>query len=191
VNYRSLKRIEEPSYEPVSLEEIKHHIGIDDDFTADDDYLEALIQAARISLEDRSSRTIAGSRWQMKIDFFPPRDIRLPRPPLVGNVEVWYVPVGATEHVQYEDFVVDADATPGVIRPNWNAYWPQARGAENDVIITYDAGYSNPPVGAKNCILLLGAHWYANREAASPGGMNTVPMSFDILFSTINWGAYS
>lgn len=196
VRYRSLKRITEPAVEPVSIGEAKAHLRIDSDFTDDDLYLQTLISAARIHVETVSDRTLIRSQWQMKMDVFPSWDIELPRPPVdIGDVTVSYIPSDAVYlPVSYTNFRVDRDSTPAVIRPQWNGSWPSARGAENDVVITYWAGYGasplNVPTPARHCILMLAASWYANREAVVQGGMNPVPMAVEVLLGAINWGQY-
>lgn len=196
VRYRSLRRITEPVVEPVSISEAKSHLRIDADFTDDDLYLQSLISAARIHVETVSDRTLILSQWQMKMDVFPSWDIELPKPPIaVGDVTVSYIPSDAVYlPVSYTNFRVDRDSTPAVIRPQWNGSWPSARGAENDVVITYWAGYgpspANVPTPARHCILMLVASWYANREAVVQGGMNPVPMAVEVLLGAINWGQY-
>lgn len=196
LRYRSIRRIADPVVEPVSVAEAKQHLRIDPDFDGDDLYIQTLISSARHHVETVSDRTLIRSQWQIKLDTFPSWDIELPRPPIaIGDVVVTYIPSNAVyEPVQYTDFRVDRDSTPAVIRPQWNGSWPTARGAENDVTITYWAGYGpsgvNVPPPARNCILMLVGHWYATREAVVQGGMNPVPMAVEVMLGSINWGQY-
>jgi uncharacterized phiE125 gp8 family phage protein len=195
LKYRSIRRIVEPAVEPVTLAEAKSHLRIDAGFTADDAAISSLITAARIHVENVSGRTLIRSRWQIKLDHFPSWDIELPNPPIMSDaVTVTYVPSEGGQPIAFTDFRTDRDATPAVIRPQWNGLWPVARGAENDVTVTYWAGYgesaSSAPVPARHCCLMLLGHWYANREAVAPGAMNPVPMSVETLLGAINWGQY-
>lgn len=196
LRYRSLKRISGPLVEPVTISEAKSHLRIDQDFTDDDLYLQSLISAARHYVETVTDRTLVKSQWQLKLDMFPSWDIELPRPPImVGNITVTYVPSdGVYTPVSFTNFRTDMDATPAVIRPQWNGTWPTCRGAENDVVITYWAGYGDTPADvpppARHSILMLLAGWYANREAVVQGGMNPVPMAVDVMLGSINWGQY-
>lgn len=196
LRYRSLRRITEPAVEPVSIAEAKAHLRIDQDFTDDDLYVQSLISAARIHVENASSRTLILSQWQMKLDVFPGWDIELPKPPIApGDVTVSYIPSdSAYLPVLFANFRVDRDSTPAVIRPQWNGSWPSARGAENDVSITYWAGYGQSPqdvpAPARHCVLMLAAGWYANREAIVQGALNPVPMAVELLLGAINWGQY-
>jgi uncharacterized phiE125 gp8 family phage protein len=194
LKYRSIKRITEPAIEPVSLAEAKQHLRVDQDFTDDDLYIQSLISAARYYVESVSDRTLIRSQWQLKLDLFPSWDIELPRPPIApGDVVVTFVPSQGVEQA-FTAFRVDRDSTPAVIRPEWNGSWPTARGAENDVTITYWAGYgesvANIPPPARHCILLMVGSWFANREAVIQGGMNPVPMAVDAMLGAINWGQY-
>lgn len=194
--YRSLIRLAEPTVEPVSIAEAKAHLRVDPSFTDDDLYIQGLISSARYYIETVSDRTLIKCQYQMSMDVFPPWDIELPRPPFFpGPVTVTYTPSdGVYTPVAYTSFRLDSAATPAVIRPPWNGYWPTCRGAENDVVVTWYAGYGEDgtriPPPAKNAMLLLIGSWYANREAVVQGGMNPVPMSVEALVGTINWGQY-
>ena len=196
LRYRSLKRISGPLVEPVTIAEAKAHLRIDADFTDDDLYIQNLISAARHHVETVTDRTLIKSQWRMKLDCFPSWDIELPRPPvLVGNITVTYVPSGeSSAPVAFTNFRADMDSTPAVIRPQWTGTWPTCRGAENDVVVTYFAGYGESPADvpppAKHSILMILAHWYSNREAVVQGGMNPVPMAVDIMLGSLDWGQY-
>lgn len=196
LRYRSLRRITEPTVEPVSLSEAKSHLRVDSDFDQDDQYILSLISAARHHVETVCDRTLIRSQWQMKIDAFPGWDIELPRPPIAtGSIVVTYVPSDRIyQPVSFTNFREDRDSTPPAIRPQWNGYWPTCRGAENDVTITYWAGYGESgksvPTPARHAALMLIGHWYANREAVTQGSMNPVPMAVETLLGSINWGQY-
>lgn len=194
--YRSLTRIVHPVVEPVSLSELKGHLRIDQDFTDDDLFLQGLISAGRMHVENASSRTLIRSKWRMKLDVFPAWNVELPNPPVMSDpVEVTYVPSdGVFNPVSFSNFRTDRDAIQPVIRPQWNGFWPTVRGAENDVTVSYWAGYGDSPhhvpAPARHCILLLAAHWFSNREAVVPGGMNPVPMAVELMLGAISWGQY-
>jgi uncharacterized phiE125 gp8 family phage protein len=196
LKYRSIRRVVDPLVEPVTVSEAKAHLRVDEEFTDDDLYIQSLITSARIHVENVSDRTLIRSKWQIKLDLFPSWDIELPRPPLMADaVEVTYIPSGAVySPVSFTDFRTDRDSTPSVIRPQWNGTWPSARGAENDVTVSYWAGFGESgqsvPAPARHCILLMVGHWYATRESVIQGGMNPVPMAVEVLLGAINWGQY-
>lgn len=194
--YRSLQRLSGPLVEPVTLLEAKAHLRLDADFTDDDLYVQSLLTAARVHVENVSDRTLIRSQWQMKFDFFPAWDIELARPPVMPDaVTLTYVPSDAVySPISYTDFRTDRDSTPAAIRPQWNGTWPTCRGAENDITVTYWAGYGTSglqvPTPARHAVLMLAAHWYRVRESVIDGGMNPVPQAIEYLIGAINWGQY-
>jgi uncharacterized phiE125 gp8 family phage protein len=195
LRYRSLKRVSGPLVEPVTISEAKSHLRIDKDFTDDDLYVQGLISAARHHVETVTDRTLIKSQWQMRLDTFPAWDIELPKPPfMLGGVSVTYVPTSGEAPITYTNFRTDMDSTPAVIRPQWNGMWPNCRGAEGDVTVTYWAGYgespNDVPAPVRHSMLMLIGSWYANREAVVQGGMNPVPMAVEIMLGSINWGQY-
>ena len=193
--YRSLRRVSGPAVEPVTLAEAKAHLHIDPLFTEDDSYLQSLIVSARFHVEAVIDMTLIRSQWQMKFDHFPAWDIPLPRPPIAtGDVVVTYIQAESGESPRtLTGFRVDRDSTPAVIRPAWNGAWPTARGAENDVTVTYWAGWESAnlvPRPAVHAMLMILASWYSNREAVVAGSMSKVPMAVDALLGSVNWGQY-
>jgi len=193
--YRSLARVTPPAVEPVTLSEAKAHLRVDADFTEDDVYVQSLISAARHHVETVCDVSLIRSHWQMKFDLFPARDIPLPRPPIAtGPITLSYVPIGGGAHVPYTDFVEDRSSIPAVIRPDWNDFWPNARGAENDIIVTFWAGYgdspSSVPTPARHAMLMLAGSWYMHRESIVQGSLNPAPHAVDLLLGSINWGQY-
>ena len=198
IRYRSLKRLVEPVIEPVTIAEAKQHLRIDADFTEDDLYIQSLITASRYYVENHADRTLLRTQLQMKLDYFPMWDIPLPRPAVMSDpVVVQYTPsdvAGQYQLVPFTNFRTDRDATPACIRPQWNGTWPSSRGAENDVVITWWAGYgttgADVPVPARHAMLLILSHWFRTREAVSEVRFAPVPMSAETLLGTVNWGQY-
>jgi uncharacterized phiE125 gp8 family phage protein len=194
--YRSLTAITPPVIYPVTLSQAKSHLRVDEDFLEDDLYIMSLVAAATDHVESVSDRTLIRRQYRMRFDHFPSWDIPLPRPPIAsGPIAVEYIPSDAVySPLPFANFREDRDSTPAAIRPQWNGTWPTTRGAENDVSVTYWAGYGdsveNVPSPAKHCILLMLAHWYSVRESVVQGGLNPVPMAVEVLLGAINWGQY-
>ena len=122
----SLKRLTATVTEPVSLSDMKAHLTVDPDFTADDDLINALVSAARQDAEDYLGRSLAVQQWLFAIDGFPrfrlfdsapsrsdydalgnytfaglrsanqSQTITLPRPPLVSIDSLQYVDLATT-----------------------------------------------------------------------------------------------
>jgi hypothetical protein len=63
----SLKQITPPAVEPVTLAEVKHHLGLPPELVEDDLYLMGLVSASRRMAEVRTGRAIMGSRWRAAI----------------------------------------------------------------------------------------------------------------------------
>lgn len=60
-----------PTIEPVTLEELKLHLRIDQDFLDEDEYLEQLIKTAREDVEDMTNRAIMTQTWDYFLNGFP------------------------------------------------------------------------------------------------------------------------
>lgn len=159
-----------PAQEPVTLDEAKVHLRVDDD--TEDAYIESLIAAAREWCENYQRRAYITQVRELQLDGFPRRPwIRLPRPPLQQVTAIKYVRADGTEAIFDPSlYVVDTASQPGRVLLAPEASWPsvdlQPGGA---VRITYTCGYGDTPdtvpAGVRAAILLLVGHWYAHREA--------------------------
>src|SRR5262249_41785719 len=58
-----------PAFEPIALELAKTHLRVDS--AADDDYIKALIAAARQEAEDFQGRAWITQKWALTMDHFP------------------------------------------------------------------------------------------------------------------------
>lgn len=207
--YRSLKKIVLPAVEPVSLAEVKKHVRVEHE--DEDDYLLGLVMAARQYCELRVDRCFIDTRLEMTLDTFP-ADIELPLPlppfsPTVGRqeIEIKFKNVTLQELTVTEveptivsapgTFLAHRSATPAMLTPNVNGYWPVTGPIRSAVTIRWWAGYGDSgakvPRGIRHAILMLAGHWYLNREAVAPGSMGTVPLGVDELLSTFSWGSYA
>jgi len=195
--YRSLVRVTQPTVEPLSLTDAKAHCRVDTD--AEDVYIQALITAARVYVEDIFDITICTSVWEAKYDLFPIWAIVLPRLPLQGDktIAITYRTGDGTYSTlssASSDFQVDGSVLPGRVYPQWARSWPATRGDENSVTVRYSAGYgdggqSAPPM-LNRLIAVLVLHWYESRQPAAPGSQTSVPYVFDTLVAACNMGVY-
>lgn len=146
--WASLERTVDASAEIVTLEEAKDHLRVDS--TAEDELIEALIRAARMAIEERTSRATVTQTWVMTLDAFPDEaEIRLPRPPLASVSSVQYVDAnGDTQTFSPSNYSVVTRSLPGAIRLVYNATWPTTRAQPNAVTITYVAGTAASAVPA-------------------------------------------
>jgi uncharacterized phiE125 gp8 family phage protein len=190
MRYRSLLRLTQPSVEPVSVSEARHHLRVDDD--TDNTYIASLIAVARELAEGELDRTLLTTQWQMKLDGFPAGDIELPRPPMSviqTSVVVTYTPSdGTISTLPATQYRVDTASTPGVVRPLYSGTWPAFIIDANSVTITWWAGYGNDgasvPAVVKNAMLLTLTELYENRSATK------MPEAAKALLSAAKWGSY-
>lgn len=209
--YRSLQRIVQPVVEPVSLVELKAHVRVE---TEDEDtYLLGLIMAARQYCETRIERCFVDTRLEMKLDTFPIGiELPLPMPPFSPTpsrqaIEVSYLNVTLQELAVTEaapvitsqpgTFLAQRAATPAVLTPNVNGYWPVTGPIRAAVTVRWWAGYGDSgqavPRPIRHAILMLAASWYAQREAIVVNGSTSppVPYGVDELLSMYSWGSYA
>jgi uncharacterized phiE125 gp8 family phage protein len=72
-----LKLITPPGVEPVTLDQARQHLRIDDDITSDDDLIEALISAAREHAEHITGRSFITRTLEAALDSFTGARIKL------------------------------------------------------------------------------------------------------------------
>ena len=190
---------------PVSVADAKEHLRIVD-FTDDDTYIGALIDAATTWCEDYCDRTFADKQYTVAFDDFFGTRIELPRPPVRLNataanatVTISYVDTGgATQTLTWsqsgtQEFRLDRDHVPALVYPLYLQVWPSVRLDDKSVQITYLAGYggaANVPTPAKHAIKMLVGHWYLNREAVGNAGQN-VPLGVSALLEPLKWKQYA
>lgn len=186
----NLKRTVAPVAEPVTWLECQEHLRLDDE--TDKTYVEALIAAAREYAEQATGRALMAQTWQLKRDAFWPGTLLLPCPPLVSVSSITYTDVdGNTQTADASLYTVDTSSEPGRVFLAYNQTWPTTRSIEDAVTVTYTAGYASAsvvPQAIKQAIMILVAHWYANREPVTTGSMAQVPMSAESLLGMNHHG---
>ncbi len=178
---------------PVSLQEVKSHLGIEDSDEGEDANLIGRIRAATISCERYTRRSFVNTTWTMFMDRFPGRalpwwdgvrqianteltdlteSITIPRPPLVSITFVKsHNQDGTSTTVTASDYIVDTASEPGRVALKVTKTWPSvALRAINGVEVEFIAGYG--PVGSdvdapiREAILIAVADLHVNREGA-------------------------
>jgi uncharacterized phiE125 gp8 family phage protein len=175
-----------PTAEPVTLAELKANCRID--VTDHDDLLTSLLLTAREYLEEVTWRSFITQTWVLRTNAFSD-PIYLPRPPLASITSIKYYDTGGTEQTLSTD-VYEAGIYDdiGVARLKYLQCWPACRGHEDDITITYVAGYgataSTVPQPLRHAILLLAGHLFDHPEIVATGvSMATVPMSVSSLLA--------
>ena len=192
----SWKVTTEPTVEPVSLDEAKNHLKIDD-FTDDDTLITSLITTARQWCEGFQNRAFITQTITVKLDKFPSgsKPIRLPQPPASVVTSITYIDVdGDTQTLAASVYDVDTSSEPARIALAYNQSWPSIRGDINSVTIVFVAGYGaaagSVPGPVKQAMLLLIGHFYEHREAVVDGVVVTkVPLAVESLLSMSRTGA--
>lgn len=186
----SLATATAPAEEPVSVAEARQHIELVSSDTSHDDYLSALIAAAREHVETETGRQLVTASLRLKLDRFPVgrRPIWLPKPPAASVTSIGYTDTsGSAATVSGGDYSLLADDEPARVVPVYGLNWPSARLVEQAVTVTYQAGYGAAtavPQSIKQAILLMVGHWFEQREAAITGTIiSEVPLAAQRLIA--------
>jgi uncharacterized phiE125 gp8 family phage protein len=197
MRYRSLKTLTQPAVEPVTLAEAKSHCRVDT--STDDALIAAYLQAAREYCEAYCDETFVHTQYRMTLDSFPV-EIELPRPPMasVGTstaVSVTYTLENqSTATLATNQYRVDRDSVPGVLRTNYNGSWPSHLLDYNAVTVTWWGGCGGDGASVdqriKNAILWLVGLWYERRMAADAVSLSDIPFGVKALLDSAKWGSY-
>jgi uncharacterized phiE125 gp8 family phage protein len=168
-----LRRLTQPSVEPLTLAEAKAHLR--EVGTSEDAYITALIPVARQQAENIMRRTIITSSWVKTEDRFPAA-IRLPMGRVQSITEVRYRdPDGVDLVMAPVGYTLDnsGDGRPAWLYPSADYDWPDTWDQPNGVAVTYSAGFgptaADVPEPIKQWMLLtIGTH-FAHREAVVTG----------------------
>jgi uncharacterized phiE125 gp8 family phage protein len=174
-----------PVCEPITLAEAKAHLRIEDDITSEDDYITALIIAARQVCENRLTRALVYQQVELSLECFD-AVIELPRAPLRSVESVKYINSNGvlTTLVADTDYQIDSRREPALVFPAYGKSWPGTRAVPNAVTITYWAGYEpgagsptdyreNIPAAIKQWLKLRVAHLLEQREPVNVGNIVT------------------
>ena len=178
--------ISNPAQEPVTLDEAKLHLRVDDD--DDDSLIEATVKAARRYCEIFTRRSFVQQTWRMDLDCFPfCIVIEVPKSPLEVVNSINYLDASNVEQtLDLSTVTIDTTtSTPARIVLNEGETWPATINNANAVKIEFVSGYSDTgecvPPTINQAILLLVGHWYENREAVVDGNFKKVPMAVESL----------
>lgn len=178
----SLIRVSSATSEPVTLDELKHHLRLSTVDTSEDVLLNSLIVVARSMAENYTKRTMLPTKWKLVLEDFPGDTgiIELPRPPLTTlahNVTSTGVTITYYKDTTIVDdsttfpssaYAIDMSAEPGRIYPFYGNEWPDVTDEKKDAVqITYISGYATVPEPIKVWIAMKAGDLYENRGALS------------------------
>lgn len=188
----ALNRTTDATSEPITTAEAKKHLNVTDAFTEDDDYIDLLVEVARIWVEDYCSVALINQTWNMKLDAWPSD----------GVICLYPTPLASVSSVKYEDtagdtqtlvsgtdYQTDLVSVPGRILTEPDVTWPTLEsGRLNAIEVIFVAGYgataASVPIDFTHAIKLLVGHWYEHREEASDGKPpQSIPMGVKALLS--------
>lgn len=156
-----------PTSEPVTLEEAKTHLRVDD--TTDDTYITALITAARQMCETYTGLSFMTQTREVVLDDFPSYgcDIQLAYGPFQSVTSVKYNDGDSVEQTLTVNTDYKVDLFNGRVQQLDG--WFDTDGHNNAVAVRYQAGYASAddvPSVIKQAILMQVAAMYENRGDA-------------------------
>ena len=193
MNY--LKKVVQPSSEPVTLAEAQLHLRLDTAGSPpshpDDTLVEALISASRENAEQYTSLTIASCVYEMQ-GKAEDDELSLQTYPVTSIASVTYHDEDdVTQTVSASNYYVD-----NFQRPARLVFKEPA--PSQTLTVRFSAGFTDGqspneypiPSGIKASILLLLGHLYENRESVTAQSLSEMPMGYLYLLTShrINMG---
>lgn len=175
----------------VSLDEIKRHVNASD-FDDDNTLLGVLVQAATDHLDGWTGilgRCIVSQDWRQDFGCWPAcRDLRLPFHDVTSVVVKYSDTNDADQTVSDSLYETLSDARGAFVRLRETFDAPAFNDQRSDPIrVSFTSGFGAPdavPAAIKVAIMMLAAHWYANREAVAIGDTAApLPMAVDALIA--------
>lgn len=174
-----------PAAEPVTLAEAKTHLRVEVD--AEDDYITALIVAARQHVEQATGRRLITQSWRGYSDVLSgPIELT---PNLQAVSEIRYVDSdGDSQILGTGLYDVDTTGIVGSVRIAYDQTWPDSRGDTNGVQVDFTAGYGDAgtdvPEPIRHAMKLIIGNLYENREAVVVGTIaGELPQGVDLLLN--------
>ena len=199
IPFRSIVRVTQPEVEPVSLFEVKQHLGIMPEVADDDDFLMGLIASARIVVEERLYQTTMATQWRAKAFRWSScscRGIELPYPPVLWDdgehaIQVrWTDADGNWQVADPANVVVDYEEIPGRLHIKQSIY---DACCESTATVTWWAGYRRPqdvPAPIRTAIKRIVGACYSARGDTPEGILRRDPAVDSLLASCSISGRY-
>lgn len=173
-----------PTTEPVALDDFKAHLRYTG--TTEDALLMSYLVSARETVELEAHRALMAQTFDLKLDQWPGRTIKLPRPPLASITSITYTDSdGVAGTVASSNYTV-YPGDPGRIVLTAAGSWPAVVLRPGpSLVVRFVAGYGSAaavPLRYKQAIKLLAAHWFQNREAVVSG---TVPHELELAYRSL------
>lgn len=177
----------------LTLQEVKNHLRVDGG--DDDDYMEALIMAAQMTIDGPDGwlgRAVGLQTIEYRMDGFCDAFL-LPFPPAVSIVSVSYRDAtGAAQVVPADRY----ELIGNVVGTAPGASWPSPGAFREGVRVQYRAGYfkmngdgddatmvDDAPAPIKHALLLLIGQWFQFRENVSADKPGELPFAVEALLA--------
>lgn len=168
----TLQLVVPPAANIITVAQAKQHCRVD--HADDDDYLAGLIDACEAQISGSDSwmgRALVTQTWDLYLDAFPAREIKVPLPPLQSVVSIsYYDPAGDPQVVASTNYQVDVASQPGWIVPDAGFSWPSTLDAANAVIVRFIAGYGaadDVPEAIRAALKMMVEELYDKRAQAA------------------------
>jgi uncharacterized phiE125 gp8 family phage protein len=166
--------------EPITLAEAKAHLRVV--ISDEDDYISALIPAARQMVEGRTQRKLVPGDAVLPLSAFTD-GVPLPGAPFGEITSITYIdPDGAAQTLSTDVYEANAFVEPATLERKYGQVWPAVQ--PGSIRVNFTAGYPTPsdvPQALKQWMLLAIGVMYENREQATAmgaGGIYELPESF-------------
>lgn len=181
----AIKRITQPSSEPVTLADVKAQLSIQTSDTEVDAIITRRITEARQVVETISGRSIMPCQWEVVLDRFPD-EIELYYPPTTSIVSIKYIDTNQAEQtINPSDYALDSDSNINWVLPAYGSAWPTTLDTINAVRVRYQAGYADAasvPGPIKEAIMLIVGHWMRYQSAVEQGlNVTRIPYAVECL----------
>ncbi|MDP2124700.1 MAG: head-tail connector protein [Parvibaculum sp.] len=158
-----------PAEEPVTLADARAQLRLDG--TEENALVEALIAAARATLEAETRRAFVTQSWRLTLDAWPHGAVMLPLAP-VQSVTAVAVADAAGAMTALDAGLYETALAGDAPRLAPTGAWPQPATRLAGIEIDFTAGYgaaADVPPPLKQALLLLVAHWFEHREPMGAG----------------------
>lgn len=180
----SIRVLQWPLVEPVSLSEAKTQVGIMLDQVEHDRFLLDKIGTARRLVEQRLSMTLVATQYRATWSASPDSSkvFHLPRPPvLVSGTYPLAVTVDGVA-LTGSDYTLDTDAFPAALTLN--------TATRSKVVVTFWGGVApGTPIDPmiRSAILAFVTHQFENRGVLNTEGGGELPQAFETLLAAASW----
>ena len=163
-----------------TLAEAKAHIRIDHDY--EDSYISTLIAVAYSHVQNYTNRAIIQSIEILKLDTFQDK-ITIPETPVISLSSIAYNDEDGVLQA-FTDYYLNNRCLYATIEAADGFSFPTTDGTPENVVITYETGYTVIPTPIEQACLLIIGSLYEQRENHIIGvQINEIPVSAEYLLN--------